>query len=91
MSKRNLTNEDITALVEALNKSQVGHTCRFASISSEDLLEMVKSHKNFNNIVSEGKSTVRTTLVAISVTCAVGVAVTGIVVKCKEAILGKIP
>jgi hypothetical protein len=91
MSNRNLTNEDIIALVEALNKSQEGHACRFASISPEDLREMVKSHKNFNNIVSEGKSTIRKTLVVISVTCAVGVAVAGIVVKCKEAILGKIP
>lgn len=86
MSNRNLTNEDITALVEALNKSQEGHTCRFASISPEDLLEMVKSHKNFNDIVSEGKTTARKTLVVITVTGAVGIALTGAAVKLKQAI-----
>ena len=88
MSKRNLTDEDIEALVTALEKKS-GHSCRFDNVSADDLGEAVTFYKNFNNIVSEGKTTARKTLVVITVTGAVGIAVAGAVVKLKQALLFK--
>lgn len=90
MSKRNLTDEDIEALVTALEKKS-GHSCRFDNVSADDLGEAVTFYKNFNDIVSEGKSTARKTLVVITVTSAVGIAIAGVIVKLKGVILPKMP
>lgn len=88
MTSRNLTDDDIDALVAALRK-QAGHTCRFDNIRGEDLGAAIDFYKNFNKIVSEGKSTARKTLVVITVTSAVGMAVAGAIVKFKDAIFSK--
>lgn len=58
---RNLTDEDVKALVVALRTEE--HPCRFASISEEDLRASVEFYKHFNQIMSESGSTVRKTLI----------------------------
>jgi F420-0:gamma-glutamyl ligase len=83
---RNFTDEDIVALVRTVI-SNTEHSCRFDRINPDDLDEAVKFYKNFNKIVTEGTTTARKTLVVITITSAVGIAVAGFFDKIKEAVI----
>lgn len=87
--ERNLTDADVEAIAKKISDHSVGHTCRFDRVKAEDLEEAIAFYKNFNQIVTEGKSTARKTLVAIVVSSAIGVTIIGALAKIKEAIIPK--
>lgn len=71
MSKRNLTDADIEALVDVLERRQ-GHTCRFSNIKAQDLESTVEFCQNFNRILGKTGETAWNTAVRIIVTIGLG-------------------
>ena len=64
--ERNLTEEDIDALVKKIN--EVKHLdCRFSTISNGDLEEAVEFYKNFNKLMAESGSTIWKTVLVLGV------------------------
>lgn len=55
---RRLSDEDVEAVVTALEKKQ-GHTCRFDQVRAVDLEEAVRFYKNVNDIIEDSKITFR--------------------------------
>ncbi len=80
---RNLTDEDIEALVKRLS-IESAHACRFESIDKEDLRHSVEFYKNANKALSEAGSTARKTAVAAVVAGMLGIGLLGIVAKIKQ-------
>jgi len=78
--KRNLTNEDIDAIVAALIRSHT-ESCRFSTIDPEDLSEAIKFYKNFNKMVSEGKSTIMKAVLILIIGGFAGIVWLGFVTK----------
>lgn len=77
---KNLTEEDLTNIVHAINKSRI-HECRFTTIEEEDLRAAVDFYKNFNSIINDSKKTVRRTLLILMLTAICGLVFTGFLLK----------
>lgn len=77
-----LTEADVNAVVTALKK-EYERPCRFAGIAEEELKEVIKFHRHWNQIAEETSSTARKTFVALVVAASVGAFITGVVVKVK--------
>ena len=83
---RTLTDADINAIVDQINKSK--HLdCRFESISVDDLEEAIKFYKNFNKFMSESSSTIWKALLVLGVGGTIGLMLLGAYAKIKENIL----
>lgn len=83
---RALTDADIAAIVDQINKSK--HLdCRFDAISVDDLEEAIKFYKNFNKFMSESSSTIWKALLVIGVGGTIGLIILGAYAKIKENIL----
>ena len=83
---RTLTDADIDAIVDHINKSK--HLdCRFDSISLDDLEEAIKFYKNFNKFMSESSSTIWKALLVLGVGGTIGLMLLGAYAKIKENIL----
>ena len=67
--KRNLTDEDIKMLVDALrvDAAEGTHQCRFNQMNPNDLAEAVKFYKHFNQIMAEGGKTTRAAILVLSI------------------------
>ena len=65
--RRKLSDEDINAIVEAFQKGQPHH-CRFANLDPDDIESSIRFHKHVDQLLAEGGSTVRKTIVSIGVT-----------------------
>jgi hypothetical protein len=83
MADRNLTDEDIKAITDALY-AEDNHICRFENIKAEDMREAVKFYKNFNSVLQESGSIVRKTIIVIGVSGLVTIIGLGIMSKIKQ-------
>ena len=99
---RNLTDKDISAIVDALSNLSNGHTCRFSNVKDGDLGAAVEFYKakserfdaaitfyeRLNDVLCDSKSVARKTLIVIVITAAAGATVVGFLDKIKKSITG---
>lgn len=74
-TRRNaLTEEDadlIRSIVESIYQTKVAnihpvaHDCRFPGVSTEEFMEIIKSHRKFNLIMDDGKKTARKVILTL--------------------------
>ena len=83
MGTRNLTDDDLKAITDAFYAVET-HPCRFENIQPEDMKEAVKFLKHFNEIMQEGGSVVRKTIIVLGIGGLVALVGMGIMVKIKE-------
>jgi len=80
MSDRTLTIEDVQAIKEALTCDK---TCLFSAEEQKDLKESAKFYKHFNEVMLEGGSVIRKTIIVIGIGGLVTLIGMGLVVKIK--------
>lgn len=66
MSERLLTDEDVTAIAEAISEHHKECQCRY-DIEPEDLKAAINFYKHFNSIMEDSKRTVRHTVLKLIV------------------------
>jgi len=77
---RNFTDGDLAALVNALHS--VDHRCRY-DVPPEELREMIRFVRNWNQALENGKGTIVTTILVLLVTGLVGLLGMGTYLKIK--------
>ena len=65
MPDRNLTDEDIAAIVDAFKIQE--HQCRFPEIEPGDLREAIKFYKHYNEMMAESGTVIRKTILVIGI------------------------
>lgn len=63
MAERNITDQDVQAILEALTTHETH--CRFKGIEPEDLRKVLTTVNAFSSAMEEGKSVVRKTLIVL--------------------------
>jgi len=77
---KNLTEEDLVNIVNALNESR-RHECRFVGIEDGDLKAAIDFYKNINAILTDSKATIRRTLLVLILTTICGFTAAGVILK----------
>lgn len=83
--RRRLSEEDIEAICEALEKRQ-GHVCRFTGVTPDEVEGAVEFQKHVNALVTETGSTIRKTIIVSGVGGLISLLVLGLYSKLKTAL-----
>jgi hypothetical protein len=79
--ENSLTQSDIEVLTQIfqtiVDTKEKNHSCRFTSISPDDLRMMVDAHKNFNLAMTDSKKVVRRFFIVVVLSVASGLTVQG--------------
>ncbi|SDP67016.1 hypothetical protein SAMN05660330_04358 [Desulforhopalus singaporensis] len=83
---RKLSDEDISAIVQALyDRQSEERDCRFEDIEVSELKEVIESHRHFNEFMKMSGNTIVKTVLVIGVGGFITVFFAGVAVKVKKA------
>lgn len=82
--RRRLSDDDINAICDALEKRQ-GHVCRF-NVSPQEIDDAVRFQRHVNALVTETGSTIRKTIIVAGVGGMISLLVLGLYAKLKSAL-----